>query len=440
MWPRSLRVLQTSLMMLICMFKYRHHTLRYWSSNYTVVLGNSFVQASAFPTTTSSSSSAVGQVDIDDERPAKRHRQLPSRFRAMGLKLNDKKLRDILPQPVPALPPPGVDVVAPALPQPPTPSPSCPLVHQPGSTSNTPTTVHSRLRRILETARNSFGLFRRYHAEHLPSHDPEGELDVSALSNIVDSRSGHDPQHIVPSFAPYPNKSSFLLGEWYWNRGSQKSQQDFKELLGIIGDDDFQPASIRQTQWDKVDQKLGLNDWDKEEWIDDDAGWRTSSATISVPFHRLTGNPGVRDYTVINFHHRSLVSVIREKISNSNDNAHFHYEPYELLWQPINQQDGIRVHGELYTSPAFIDAHKSVQELPGEPGCRLPRVVVALMFWSDGTHLTNFGNAKLWPLYMFFGNESKYRRCKPSCNLCEHVAYFETVSKAGPSFAFSLND
>src|ERR1700692_4795001 len=49
------------------------------------------------------------------------------------------------------------------------------------------------------------------------------------------------------------------------------------------------------------------------------------------------------------------------------------------------------------------------------------------MFWSDATQLTSFGNAKLWPTYMYFGNESKYRRCKPSCHLSNHVAYFETV-------------
>jgi hypothetical protein len=86
------------------------------------------------------------------------------------------------------------------------------------------------------------------------------------------------------------------------------------------------------------------------------------------------------------------------------------------------------VHGELYMSPAYLEAQREIQEYPGEPGCDLPRVVVALMFWSDATHLTSFGNAKLWPLYLFFGNESKYRRCKPSCHLCEHVAYFQTVS------------
>jgi hypothetical protein len=125
-----------------------------------------------------------------------------------------------------------------------------------------------------------------------------------------------------------------------------------------------------------------------------------------------------------------LVSIIREKIRNPSHHPGFHYEPYELHWQPNvgPTAETQRVYGELYTSPAFIDAHNALQASPGEPGCDLPRVAVALMFWSDATHLTNFGDAKLWPLYMFFGNESKYQRCKPSSNRCKHVAYFESVS------------
>ena len=46
------------------------------------------------------------------------------------------------------------------------------------------------------------------------------------------------------------------------------------------------------------------------------------------------------------------------------------------------------------------------------------------MFWSDATQLTAFGDAKLWPLYVYFGNESKYERCTPIANLCLHAAYF----------------
>jgi Plavaka transposase len=348
--------------------------------------------------------------------------------------MHDQRLRDFLPEPLPALPPPGVKSVDSAL-----------LVTEaaePGQTLTSgtadadssvqrPAEVSSGRLNILETPRNVFGLFRRYRAESLPCHDPESEVTLSMLSNIVNggssvesSNSLSDP---VSSFKPYPNENSFLLGEWYWNSGTQKSQQDFKDLLRIVSCDSFIPAEVRAANWDKINQQLALNQWDNKEWVEDDADWRNSPITVQVPFHRLTDDPGIREYTILDFHHRSLVSIIRNKLGNECDSRHFHYEPYELLWQPTQDLPEVRVHGELFTSPAFIDAHNELQSLPGEPGCNLPRVVVALMFWSDSTHLTNFGDTKLWPLYMFFGNESKYRRCRPSTNLCEHVAYFEKV-------------
>jgi hypothetical protein len=340
--------------------------------------------------------------------------------------LHDKKLKDILPQPLPALLPP-------ALPLPIVQSTSHLVLPLPQNVSidksseNPVANILAPLR-VLQTPSNSFGLFRRYHAETFPSHDPESELNISTLSDIVDSACFPRPDCSQP-FGPFPNKSAFLLGDWYWNRGTQKSQRDFKELLDIIGADDFRPEEIRETRWDKVNQRLGLNNWDGEDWTDDDdARWKTSPITISVPFNRLTENPGPRNYTIANFYHRTLTSIIREKLANPTHSPHFHYEPYELIWQPGKEE--VRVHGEMYTSPAFINAHTALQNSPPEPGCDLPRVIVALMFWSDATHLTNFGNAKLWPLYMLFGNESKYRRCKPSCNACEHVAYFETVRLA----------
>lgn len=130
----------------------------------------------------------------------------------------------------------------------------------------------------------------------------------------------------------------------------------------------------------------------------------------------------------IYFHHRSLVEVIKERISDPHTGSQFHMEPYELLWKPSDGRGEERLHGEIYTSPSFHDAHRQLQESPREPGCDVQRVVAALMFWSDSTHLTSFGTAHLWPLYLYFGNESKYRRCKPTCNLCSHVAYFQSLS------------
>jgi hypothetical protein len=233
-----------------------------------------------------------------------------------------------------------------------------------------------------------------------------------------------------PAFHPYPNQSSFLLGDWYWNHGTQKSQASFKQLVNIITAADFNKEDISDTAWSTVNKCLGESHFDKNqgEWEDVDAGWMKTPICIDVPFHsRMKDRGGSRKYVMGDLYHRSITAVIKEKLANSLDAKLFHYEPYQLSWTPTLDSEEIRIHGELYTSSSFINAHHKLQESPPEPGCGLQRMVIALMFWSDATHLTSFGNAKLWPLYMYFGNESKYRRCKPSSHLCNHVAYFQTV-------------
>jgi hypothetical protein len=47
---------------------------------------------------------------------------------------------------------------------------------------------------------------------------------------------------------------------------------------------------------------------------------------------------------------------------------------------------------------------------------------------SDSMHLTSFGNAALWPIYEWFGNQSKYPRGKPTSFAAQHVAYIPKVS------------
>jgi hypothetical protein len=235
----------------------------------------------------------------------------------------------------------------------------------------------------------------------------------------------------LPSlFQPYPNQSAFLLGEWYWNDGPKKTKEGFLKLMNIVGDQAFQPADVKDVPWNSLNKRLGGCPGSEDIWIDEpDAGWIEKEITLSIPFHGRTSNPGLHQYTFPPFYHRNIVSVLKEKMANAHDFQDFHLEPYELRWQRRGVPEGqsTRVHGELYTSPAFLEAHEEIQMSSGEPGCSLPRVLVGLMFGSDSTHLTSFGSAELWPCYMYFGNESKYRRCKPTCNLCNHMAYFHKV-------------
>ncbi|KAF9494120.1 hypothetical protein BDN71DRAFT_1393819 [Pleurotus eryngii] len=73
-------------------------------------------------------------------------------------------------------------------------------------------------------------------------------------------------------------------------------------------------------------------------------------------------------------------------------------------------------------------AHHS---LPVDP--HIETIIAAYMFWSDSTHLVNFGTTSLWLLYMFFGNCSKYLRLKPTLHHCHHQAYI-------PSLLDTIND
>ena len=144
--------------------------------------------------------------------------------------------------------------------------------------------------------------------------------------------------------------------------------------------------------------------------------------SISVPFPRRSLHPGPSSYVISNFYRCSLLSIILEALKS------FHFEPYLLRWQRSCGGADVGVHGELFSSEAFATVHHDLQDACLDSiSCTLPRRVVALMFWSDATQLTAFGDAKLWLLYVYFGNESKYRRCMPTANLCSHAAYFQTV-------------
>lgn len=357
-------------------------------------------------------------LSLAERRPRRNNRQLPKRY------------RDIVAEPELNLPPPNSIASTSTLP----PSNLAPDLSNNGVSQSTDANTHSsssRIRKVFCTSRNIFGLVRKYVAEKLPTFDPDEHTKLEDLSSVCKPSILPNQSHDTRSFFPYPNENSFRLGHWYWNGGVQKSQESFRELLDIVGDLDFESSDVRHTNWNKINAALASNELesaDQNEWEDVDAGWRKTPIKVSVPFHRRTADPGPREYVGADLYHRSLVDVIKEKVTDSHNAPRMHLDPYELLWKPVSRNKEVRVHGELYTSTAFLKAHNELQDSPGEPGCDLPRIVIGLMFSSDATHLTSFGQSKLWPCYLYVGNESKYRRCKPSSNLCSHVAYFQTVS------------
>ena len=272
---------------------------------------------------------------------------------------------------------------------------------------------------VTRTPTDNFGLYRQYHMHPLSIHD--GNVHIAPDVNAM-----FETPKPAGEFYPYPNQTTFLLGEWYWNGGEKKSQSSFRKLLEIVGHPDFRPEDVSGTNWRHIDAWLGGSNHALEDHLSQ-PGWLQTPIKITVPFHKKMLRPGRTEYEAGVLYHRNLVSVIKEKFGCPTNRPYLHFEPYELFWRPNESSEPVRVYGEIYTSSAFVEAHDELQRSPEEPGCGLPRVVAALMFASDSTQLTSFSSAKLWPVYLGFGNESKERRSKPSCQCWEHVAYFETV-------------
>lgn len=157
-------------------------------------------------------------------------------------------------------------------------------------------------------------------------------------------------------------------------------------------------------------------------------GWQSTSVDIPIGVEgRQYTNPFlVPKYSVPGLFYRRPLDVVKAALAEPAA-QHFHLTPFSTYWRPSPDAMPERIYSELYTSDAFIKEHKEVHSAPRDDGCQLETVVLSLMFWSDSTHLTSFGDASLWPIYMFFGNLSKYVRGKPSTFSAHHLAYIPKV-------------
>lgn len=286
---------------------------------------------------------------------------------------------------------------------------------------NEPATGHSGLQvlKVTRTTPNTFGLFREYYGELPPTsqHEPDAE---TALTNLMGGNLD-DPKDL---YAPYPNASSYRLHHWHWTTGAVKSHGNFKMLVDdVLLSEGFTLDDLRGTNWDKLNSIMGGS----STFFDPGDGWMSGQVSVSVPSGRRNVPP--RDFLVGGLQYRSIVGVVRNTFGSVGAKK-FHFIPYKLLWQPrtegfLEQQ----IHGEYYNSPSWINEHIKLQQSPREPGCSLPRGIAAIMLWSDSTHLTDFGDRSLWPIYLQFGNQSKYTRGKPTSRAFHHLAYLPKVSQ-----------
>jgi hypothetical protein len=106
----------------------------------------------------------------------------------------------------------------------------------------------------------------------------------------------------------------------------------------------------------------------------------------------------------------------------------FHTFPFKTYWQPSPNNPEERVYSEIYTGDFWNAEYEKLNGIPRtEHRSDLERFIVGLLIWSDSTSLAQFGNATLWPIYLYIGNQSKYQRAKPNSLSSHHLAYLPKV-------------
>jgi hypothetical protein len=279
----------------------------------------------------------------------------------------------------------------------------------------------------LTTAMNTFGVFQKYLFH--PSYDPDSVVDPGELSNLgpcvppppKSNTTDHEPPW------PFPNMSVWRLMKWMNTGSRSKSEGEVTRLVNdVLTAPDFRVEDVNNFSAHRANGRLDTVK--KDDPLGDD--FRVASVTIEVPTGERDGSGGSRPYSVPGLRYRNLLKVIKSAFQDPLAH-HFHLTPSFLMHRSLATGAEQRLYGELYHSDAFIEEHKRVQNcsLPplDDPACKLEKVIAALMFWSDSTHLANFGTAKLWPVYLFFGNLSKYIRSRPSSGACNHLAYIPSV-------------
>jgi hypothetical protein len=107
----------------------------------------------------------------------------------------------------------------------------------------------------------------------------------------------------------------------------------------------------------------------------------------------------------------------------------FHTTPFKAFWMGPDRVEPLYL--EIYNSEAIGNKYNDICSRL-QHTTQLQIVVIVLMFWSDSTHLAQFGNALLWPIYMYFGNISKYICSKLLLFLTHHMAYLPKVDGIAP--------
>ncbi|KAL1945198.1 hypothetical protein VTO73DRAFT_2818 [Trametes versicolor] len=275
----------------------------------------------------------------------------------------------------------------------------------------------------------------RHSALAISPVDAVGTTEPAKPANPVDPAGNAPPAS--SNVGPFPNKSQFRIYDWFYNASLTKSKEDLDDLIDAVTSEGFSADDLKGFRAEMA-QKI-LDDYVHPRGIfSAEDGWTEGSVEIPLPKTgvKYVSEDAAPRFKVDGIYHRRLIPLVRAAAEDTRFAEQYHWIPHKLFWTP--RTDGaapphgvnpIRIITDTYNADAMNDEFEKIQTRPRNPtdAADVEYVIAAILLWSDMTHLTSFGSAALWPIYMYLGNLSKYIRGMPTEFAAHHLAYIPSL-------------
>ncbi|KAL0563301.1 hypothetical protein V5O48_018770, partial [Marasmius crinis-equi] len=406
-------------------------------------------------------------------RSSGRARKVPGKFDEYEISTMSAVVKGRRTVPLSALATPAVAPASPVavpatpVPEPAPPSPSDALDPTPGSPTPPPNPTPPPLpiieRFYYKTEPNNVGIYRIYDSNE-PSRIPDAHASISQLVDApsltrekeaptverIRKSMGVSPhpeqpeQTQVPGEAdllnlgPFANVSVFRLMRWSYEEKEINAGSLNRLAQSVLAQPDLDyrhfgkfDAHRDLRKLDKMIEDMGSDDPSKKIPLPFESSdiWRRGTISIPMPCtgKRYESEEDAPQLVIPDVWYRRPLDLIKT-IVKDQDFMKFHVRPFKEFWKWGDRVQ--RIYGDAFTSNRAIRIERDKVERLEALGISddLELVVLWLMLASDSTHLTNFGTASLWPIYMYFGNCSKYERGHPKFHTAHHIAYIPHIA------------